>query len=81
MQYHHDGYVGRDPRIRDAAGTGVDRVEELPDTMDVLIVGAGPAGIVQAAQLTEYPDVHPDHRTPPGSPHSRPGRWAVPPQR
>lgn len=58
MQYHHDGYVGRDPRIRDAAGTGVDRVEALPDTMDVLIVGAGPSGIVQAAQLTEYPDVH-----------------------
>ena len=58
MQYHHDGYVGRDPRIKDAAGTGVDRAEELPDTMDVLIVGAGPSGIVQAAQLTEYPDVH-----------------------
>lgn len=58
MQYHHDGYFGRDPRIRGAAGTGVDRAEELPDTMDVLIVGAGPAGIVQAAQLTEYPDVH-----------------------
>lgn len=26
--------------------------------MDVLTVGAGPAGIVQAAQLTEYPEVH-----------------------
>ncbi|WP_255768996.1 FAD-dependent monooxygenase [Pseudarthrobacter sulfonivorans] len=58
MQYHHDGYIGRDPRIRDAAGTGVDRTVELPETMDVLIVGAGPAGIVQAAQLTEYPQVH-----------------------
>ncbi len=58
MQYHHDGYVGHDPRIRKAAGTGVDRTEDLPDTMDVLIVGAGPAGIVQAAQLTDYPDVH-----------------------
>jgi phenol 2-monooxygenase len=58
MQYHHDGYVGHDPRIREAAGTGIDRAEGLPDTMDVLIVGAGPAGIVQAAQLTDYPDVH-----------------------
>ncbi|MHA6969121.1 FAD-dependent monooxygenase [Glutamicibacter bergerei] len=58
MQYHHDGYIGRDPRIRTAQGTGIDRTAELPETMDVLIVGAGPAGIVQAAQLTEYPDVH-----------------------
>lgn len=58
MQYHHDGYIGRDPRIRTAQGTGIDRTAELPETMDVLIVGAGPARIVQAAQLTEYPDVH-----------------------
>lgn len=58
MQYHHNGYVGRDPRIREASGTGIDRAKELPDTMDVLIVGAGPSGIVQAAQLTEYPAVH-----------------------
>jgi phenol 2-monooxygenase (NADPH) len=58
MQYHHDGYIGRNPRIRNAAGSGIDRTAELPDTMDVLIVGAGPAGIVQAAQLTDYPDVH-----------------------
>ena len=58
MQYHHDGYVGRNPRIRNAEGTGMNRSAELPETMDVLIVGAGPAGIVQAAQLTEYPEVH-----------------------
>ena len=58
MQYHHDGYVGRNPRIRNAEGTGLNRSAELPETVDVLIVGAGPAGIVQAAQLTEYPEVH-----------------------
>ncbi|MDV2978510.1 UNVERIFIED_CONTAM: FAD-dependent monooxygenase [Actinomycetes bacterium ARC8] len=58
MQYHHDGYVGRNPWIRNAEGTGLNRSAELPETMDVLIVGAGPAGIVQAAQLTEYPEVH-----------------------
>lgn len=46
MQYHHDGYVAHDPRVKEAAGTGIDRPEELPDEMDVLIVGAGPSGIV-----------------------------------
>lgn len=47
MQYHHHGYVAHDPLIKDPAGTGIDGTEELPDTMDVLIVGAGPAGIGQ----------------------------------
>lgn len=58
MQYHHHGYEAHDPLIKDAAGTGIDRSDDLPDTMDVLIVGAGPAGIIQAAQLTNYPDIH-----------------------
>ncbi len=58
MQFHHNGYVSEDPRIKPAAGTGVDRSEDLPDTMDVLIVGAGPAGIITAAQLSQFPEVH-----------------------
>lgn len=58
MQYHHHGYVAHDPRVKDAADAGVDRPEEIPDELDVLIVGAGPAGIVQAAQLTNYPGVN-----------------------
>jgi phenol 2-monooxygenase len=58
MQYHHRGYVAHDPRVKDAAGTGIGRPGELPDEMDVLIVGAGPSGIVQAAQLTNYPSIH-----------------------
>lgn len=57
MQFHHHGYVTHDPRIKEPAGTGIDRPAELPDAMDVLIVGAGPAGIIQAAQLTNYPSV------------------------
>src|SRR5690606_1030346 len=57
VQFHHHGYVRHDPRVKEAAGTGIDRPADLPDTMDVLIVGAGPAGIVQAAQLTNYPSV------------------------
>ena len=57
VQYHHHGYVAHDPLVKEPAGTGVDRPEELPDTMDVLIVGAGPAGIIQAAQLSRYPSI------------------------
>ncbi|GAA3287300.1 FAD-binding monooxygenase [Nesterenkonia halobia] len=58
MQFHHHGYVSGDPRVQPAAGIGLDRPEELPDEMDVLIVGTGPAGMITAAQLAAYPDVH-----------------------
>jgi phenol 2-monooxygenase len=57
MQFHHHGYVSGDPRVLPAAGTGLDRPDELPDTMDVLIVGSGPAGMVLAAQLSQYPSI------------------------
>ena len=58
MQFHHHGYVTHDPRVKEAAGTGIDRTDDMPEQMDVLIVGAGPSGIVQAAQLTNYPGIH-----------------------
>ncbi|WP_087002423.1 FAD-binding monooxygenase [Gulosibacter sp. 10] len=58
MQFHHHGYVSGEPRIQEAAGIGLNRPEELPAQMDVLIVGTGPAGMVAAAQLAQYPDVH-----------------------
>lgn len=57
MQFHHHGYVSGDPRIAPAAGVGLDRPEELPSEIDVLIVGSGPAGIVAAAQLAQFPNV------------------------
>ncbi|ALV45296.1 phenol 2-monooxygenase [Arthrobacter alpinus] len=57
MQFHHHGYVSGDPRIQAAAGTGIDRPEELPDEVDVLIVGSGPAGMLTAAQLSAFPDI------------------------
>ena len=57
MQFHHHGYVSGDPRVLPAAGVGIDRPEELPDEIDVLIVGSGPAGIVAAAQLAQFPGV------------------------
>src|SRR6478752_6324890 len=57
MQFHHHGYVSGEPRVQDAAGTGIDRPAELPDEMDVLIVGSGPAGMLLSAQLSQFPDV------------------------
>jgi phenol 2-monooxygenase len=57
MQFHHHGYVSGDPRVQPAAGVGLDRPAELPDEMDVLIVGTGPAGMIAGAQLAQFPSV------------------------
>ena len=57
MQFHHHGYVSGDPRVQPAAGTGVDRPVDLPDEVDVLIVGSGPAGMLLAAQMSQFPQV------------------------
>ncbi|GAA2136265.1 FAD-dependent monooxygenase [Arthrobacter humicola] len=57
MHFHHHGYVSGDPRVQPAAGVGIDRPTQLPDEVDVLIVGTGPAGIVAAAQLSQFPGV------------------------
>lgn len=57
MQFHHHGYVSGDPRVLPAAGVGIDRPDELPDEVDVLIVGSGPAGMIAAAQLSRFPNI------------------------
>ncbi|MGK2348194.1 FAD-dependent monooxygenase [Actinomyces sp. W5033] len=57
MKFHHHGYVSDNPRTLPAAGVGVNRSPELPEQMDVLIVGSGPAAIVAAAQLSVFPDI------------------------
>lgn len=58
MQYHHRGYVNGDPRIAPAAGYGINRPSDLPDKMDVLIVGTGPAAVVVMAQLSRFPSIN-----------------------
>lgn len=57
MQFHHHGYISGDPRVVAAAGTGLGRPAEMPDEVDVLIVGSGPAGMLLAAQLAQYPGI------------------------
>jgi phenol 2-monooxygenase len=55
MQFHHHGYVSGDPRVQPAAGTGLNRPDDLPGVVDVLIVGSGPAGMLLAAQMSQFP--------------------------
>lgn len=57
MQFHHYGYVSGDPRLQPAAGVGLNRPADIPEEMDVLIVGSGPAGIIATAQLAQFPGV------------------------
>src|SRR5699024_12392866 len=46
------------PAVLAAQGSGVDRVEDLPDEMGGLIVGCGRACMIAAAQLSMFPNVN-----------------------
>lgn len=57
MQYHRDGFKPGDPDVL-AAAPGQRRAgEALPQTVDVLIAGSGPAGLCLAAQLARVPQI------------------------
>ena len=57
MQFYLNGFVSGDPSLH-AAAPGVEaRPTSPPDTVDVLIVGCGPAGMVLAAQLAAFPGI------------------------
>jgi phenol 2-monooxygenase len=59
MQFHLNGFEPGDPEIADP----VERVlpsgtsGPVPEEVDVLIVGCGPAGLTLAAQLAAFPDI------------------------
>ncbi|WP_028229172.1 FAD-binding monooxygenase [Paraburkholderia ferrariae] len=55
MQFHLNGFRVGDPTIEPAAGST--HCAEMPDTVDVLIAGSGPAGLVLAAQLSQFPSI------------------------
>ncbi|MDN6636886.1 MAG: FAD-dependent monooxygenase [Yaniella sp.] len=57
MQYHLNGYTFGDPSVAAAAPEHIRKDAELPETVDVLVVGTGPAGAVLTAQLAQYPEL------------------------
>jgi phenol 2-monooxygenase len=57
MQFYREGYRPGDPDIQPAAAEASARDAEIPDELDVLVVGTGPAGVVLAAQLAAFPRI------------------------
>jgi phenol 2-monooxygenase len=57
MQFYLNGYNPGDPDIHTAAPGAEKRPSGLPEAVDVLIVGSGPAGMVLAAQLSIFPGI------------------------
>jgi len=57
MQYHLNGFLPGDPDIHPAAPGQRQTGAGLPETVDVLIAGSGPAGLCLAAQLAGVPTI------------------------
>jgi phenol 2-monooxygenase (NADPH) len=57
MQFYLNGYAPGDPFIEEPHPSVSERPGELPEHADVLIIGCGPAGLVLAAQMSNFPDI------------------------
>jgi phenol 2-monooxygenase len=59
MQFYKNGFRGGNPDIMPAAPGRRNRGpnEPMPEQVDVLIVGTGPAGLCLAAQLAQFADI------------------------
>lgn len=58
MQFHLNGFRPGDPSIEEPAeGYDAQPHDALPDEVDVLIIGCGPAGLTLAAQLSAFPEI------------------------
>ena len=57
MQYHLNGFNPGDPDVLPAAEGHRCAGDPLPQTVDVLIAGSGPAGLCLAAQLARVPQI------------------------
>jgi len=59
MQFHLNGFRAGDPEVSEPSGANESssKSDPLPDEVDVLIVGCGPAGLTLAAQMAAFPDI------------------------
>jgi phenol 2-monooxygenase len=57
VQFYLDGYRPGDPLVEQPHPAVAARPEGIPEEVDVLIVGCGPAGLVLAAQLARFPEI------------------------
>lgn len=57
MQFHVEGYRPGNPLVAPPHPAVATRPAGLPDTADVVIVGCGPAGLVLAARLAQFPQL------------------------
>lgn len=60
MRYYINGFRPGNPDIKDAISCRREidvQYRPLPETVDVLIAGCGPAGLCLAAQLSQFPDI------------------------
>jgi phenol 2-monooxygenase (NADPH) len=57
MQFYLNGYKAGDPFVEDPHPSVAQRPGGLPEDADILIVGCGPAGLVLAAQMANFPDI------------------------
>lgn len=57
MQYHLNGYTFGDPSVAEASSECRRQDSGLPENVDVLVVGTGPAGAVLTAQLAQFPEL------------------------
>ena len=58
MQFHLNGFRPGDPEIFEPAQHYRGPPENLPATVDVLIIGCGPSGLTLATQLAAFPDIN-----------------------
>lgn len=59
MQFYKNGFRGGNPDVKEAASNRRNQGtnEPLPEKVDVLIAGTGPAGLCLAAQLSQFPEI------------------------
>ncbi len=57
MQFYLNGYRPGDPLIKQPDPSILERERGLAEEVDVLIIGCGPAGLVLAAQMANFPSI------------------------